>query len=197
MKKFDQKFGSEFISSLPTTPGVYRVYDSLNELIYVGKAKNLRRRLSQYRNAKRRKKHLKMRTVVSQADRIEYDTCPTDLEACLLEMQMIQSHRPRWNIAGAFYFLYPQIGLREESGNTYFTFTTEPQELEAFRFHGSYRSRHLTGDGFFSLMKLLHYVGHRIPGKQLVKAGIRKEETKSKKTRSYIFGFRQLDPVWV
>ena len=197
MKKFDRKFGSEFIGSLPVTPGVYRVYDSLDQLIYVGKAKNLRRRLSQYRNAKRRKKHLKMRTVVEHADRIEYETCSSDLDACLLEMKLIQVHRPRWNVAGAYYFLYPQIGLKELGGNMYFAFTTEPQELKDFRFHGSYRSRHLTGDGFFSLMKLLEYVGHRVPNKQLVKSGIRPASTREKKSRSYVFGFRQLDVAWV
>ena len=197
MKKFDRKFGSEFIASLPVTPGVYRVYDSQDQLIYVGKAKNLRRRLSQYRNAKRRKKHLKMRTVVEHAERIEYEICPSDLDACLLEMKLIQTHRPRWNVAGAYYFLYPQIGLREHGGNMYFAFTTEPQELEGFRFHGSYRSRHLTGDGFFSLMKLLEYVGHRVPNKQLLKSGIRPLSTREKKSRSYVFGFRQLDAVWV
>ena len=104
MKPFDKKFGAEFVAGLPACPAVYRVYGSDGLLIYIGKAKNLRRRLGQYRNAKRRKKHFKMRQIVADAARIEFDLCPTDLEACLLEARLIQEHRPRWNTAGAFFF---------------------------------------------------------------------------------------------
>src|SRR5438876_3484169 len=57
VRNFDRKFGPEFLESLPGSPGVYLVYDRQEELIYVGKAKNLKRRLSQYRNTLRRKKH--------------------------------------------------------------------------------------------------------------------------------------------
>ena len=49
LRRFDRKFGAEFLASLPQSPGVYLVYDESNELIYVGKAMNLKRRLTQYR----------------------------------------------------------------------------------------------------------------------------------------------------
>lgn len=174
-------------------PGVYRVYDANNHLIYVGKAKNLRRRLSQYRNAKRIKKHLKMRTVVTNADRIEYEVCASELDALLLETRLIQDHRPKWNVAGAFYFLYPLIGLQVRDGNAYFCYTTRPENHPTFRFHGAFRSRHLTGGAFFSLMKLLPYVGHKIPRKAILKAGIYTES----KDPTYIFGFRQIREDWL
>ncbi len=193
MKKFDQKFGIEFISSLPKLPAVYRVYDQQDELIYVGKAKNLRRRLSQYRNAKRRKKHHKMRAVVASAVRIEYDLFETDLDACLQETHLIQVHRPKLNIAGAFYFLYPFIGLQIKDNQAYFCYTTEPENYPGFDFHGAYRSRFITGNAFFSLIKLLRYVGHSIPRQRLLKEKIFTEGKK----RAYVFGFRQLDPVWI
>ena len=70
-KSFDRKFGREFMAGLPAKPGIYKIYDSSGLLIYIGKAKNLKRRLSQYRNAKRCKKHLKMRTLAGEATRIE------------------------------------------------------------------------------------------------------------------------------
>ena len=60
VRNFDRKFDAEFLESLPGSPGVYLVYDQQEELIYVGKAKNLKRRLSQYRNTMRRKKHRRM-----------------------------------------------------------------------------------------------------------------------------------------
>src|SRR3712207_3474100 len=100
MSTFDLKLGIGFLESIPTSPGIYKVYDQKSNFIYVGKAKNLRRRLSQYKNAKRRKKHRKMRKIIEHADRIEYEVCPSELEAELLETQLIQTHRPKWNIAG-------------------------------------------------------------------------------------------------
>src|SRR6266702_3139420 len=110
VKNFDRQFGAEFLASLPGSPGVYLVYDQQDELIYVGKAKNLKRRLSQYRNTLRRKQHRRMRGIVKEATRIEIQRAETDLDACLTEAVLIQKHRPRWNIAGAYSFLYPLIG---------------------------------------------------------------------------------------
>lgn len=56
MLLFDRKFGKEFLSGVPTQPGVYSLFDGQRRLLYVGKAKNLRRRLSQYRKAPRTKR---------------------------------------------------------------------------------------------------------------------------------------------
>src|SRR5437870_13711543 len=69
VRNFDRKFGAEFLESLPGSPGVYLIYDQQDELIYVGKAKNLKRRLSQYRNTLRRETHRRMRGIVKDADR--------------------------------------------------------------------------------------------------------------------------------
>ena len=120
---FDRKFGQEFLNSLPGSPGVYLVYDAQAELIYVGKAMNLKRRLSQYRNTLRRKTHRRMRGIVKDADRIEIRCAETHLEACIAETMLIQKHRPRWNIVGAYSFLYPQIGIRSIKGDTEFCMT--------------------------------------------------------------------------
>jgi len=187
MLAFDRKFGEEFIGSVPNVPGVYRVFSAEGNLIYIGKAKNLRRRLRQYRNAKRRKKHFKMRAIVREADRIEFEICPSDLEACLLEARLIQELRPKWNVAGAFHFLYPMVGMKCDGGTFSFCFTTDPGAtvFKDFEFHGAYRSRHFTGEAFFSLMKLLKFVGHPVRGKQVVPK------------YSYLYSFRQMGPEWL
>lgn len=172
---------------MPTSPAVYRIYAASGELIYVGKAKNLRRRLGQYRNAKRRKAHFKMRQIVADADRIEYDPCGSDLDACLLEARLIQEHRPRWNTAGAFYFLYPLIGIKFEGSVTYFCYTTHPESFPDFEFHGAYRSRGITGGGFWALMELLAFVGHRSP----------RDRKRVVPKYSHVVGFRQLPESWM
>lgn len=188
MKQFDKKFGASFFASIPTSPGIYKIFNSKGELIYVGKAKNLRRRLGQYRNAKRRKKHQKMRKIVSEAHSIQYELHSTDLDACRAELKVIQEQRPKWNLAGAFYFLYPIIGLAHEGRELTLLFSTEPSAVETsilnrLSVHGAYRSRHLSGNAFFSLVELLSYVGHQNPGKKFGKY-------------SYLYSFRQVDEIW-
>jgi predicted GIY-YIG superfamily endonuclease len=190
LRNFDRKFGAEFLESLPTSPGVYLVFDERNELIYVGKAKNLKRRLSQYRNALPRKKNRRMRGIVKEAARIETHGAETHLDACLTEAKLIQKHRPRWNIVGAYSFLYPLIGIRCVDGSIEFCMTTSPdavlKECPGFEFHGAFRSRRITGDAFFALVRLLRFVGHINPSKR-----------RSRLPRySYVFSFRRLPANW-
>src|SRR5438093_7222214 len=183
-------FGAQFLESLPGSPGVYLVYDQQDELIYVGKAKNLKRRLSQYRNTLRRKKHRRMRGIVKEAARIEIQCAETHLDACLTEAMLIQKHRPRWNIVGAYSFLYPLIGIRYANGNLEFCMTTTPEvvlkECPGFEFHGAFRSRRITGDAFFALMRLLLFVVHVNPSNR--RSRIPKH--------SYVFSFRRLPSNW-
>ena len=187
---FDRKFGEDFLNTLPGVPGVYLVYDSKDELIYVGKAKHLKRRLSQYRNTTRRKKYRRMRGIVREAARIEVQCSPTHLEACLTETTLIQKHRPRWNIVGAYSFLYPMIGIRAVNGNIEFCMTTTPQDVlklyPGFEFHGAFRSRRITGDAFFGLMRLLKFIGHVNPTRR----------SKPIPKYSYVFSFRRLPDDW-
>jgi predicted GIY-YIG superfamily endonuclease len=187
VKAFDKKFGARFVAALPATPAVYRVYDAAGALIYIGKAKNLRRRLGQYRNAKRRKAHFKMRQIVSDARRIEYEACASDLDACLLEARLIQEHRPRWNTAGAFFFLYPLVGVKFEGGITSFCYTTHPESFADFDLHGAYRSRGITGGAFWALVELLAYVGHRVP----------RDRKREVPKYSHVVRFRQLPEGWM
>jgi excinuclease ABC subunit C len=190
VRDFDRKFGAQFLESLPGSPGVYLVYDQKDELIYVGKAKNLKRRLSQYRNTARRKKHRRMRGIVKEAARIEIQCLETDLDACLTETTLIQKQRPRWNIVGAYSFLYPLIGIRQANSDMEFCMTTTPeavlQEHPGFKFHGAFRSRRITGDAYFALMRLLRFVGHA--------------NSSNRRSRnlaySYIFSFRRLPSNW-
>jgi excinuclease ABC subunit C len=190
VRSFDRKFGAEFLASLPASPGVYLVYDHNSDLIYVGKAINLKRRLSQYRTTIRRKKYHRMRGIVKDAARIEIRCSDTHLDACLTETMLIQKHRPRWNIVGAYSFLYPLIGIRSVSGDTEFCMTTTPADIlqgfPGFEFHGAFRSRRITGDAFFALMRLLKFIGHINPSNH------RKRIPKY----SYVVSFRKLPPKW-
>ena len=191
VSSFDRKFGEKFLDALPTSPGVYLIFNQDSELIYVGKAINLKRRLSQYRTTIRRKKFRRMRGIVKEAARIEIQCAETHLDACLTETKLIQKHRPRWNIVGAYSFLYPLIGIRTANGNIEFCMTTTPEavlkECPGFDFHGAFRSRRITGDAFFALTRLLKFVGHVNP------SNYRKRIPRY----SYVVSFRRLPPKWI
>jgi excinuclease ABC subunit C len=185
VRVFDRKFGADFLAGIPSRPGVYRLYDAAGTLLYVGKARDLHRRLAQYRTTQRIKKDRKRRALVRSAASIVWDVCESDLEASLREIRLIQALRPRENVSGAFPFLYPFIGIRADGGETYFCLTTRPHAFPGFDFHGAFRSREVTGEGFFSLMKLLRLIGHPI-----------RRSRRDQLAHSYVFGFRRLPREW-
>jgi excinuclease UvrABC nuclease subunit len=184
VRLFDTKFGPAFLAGAPAGPGVYRIYDAAGALLYVGKAANLRRRLGQYRTAGRKKEERKRRALVKAAARIEWDACDSALAAALAEIRLIQTLRPPRNVAAAFPFLYPFVGIRREDRETYFCLTTSPDAFPGFDLHGAFRSREVTGEAFFSLMRLLRFVGHPVPRHRCRRLGIARH--------SHVLGFRRL-----
>lgn len=181
-RAFDRRLGDDFLATVPRAPGVYRVLGAGGEVVYVGKAVNLRRRLAQYRNATRRKKHRKMREIVKSASSIAFEPCATELEAELREAMLIRELRPRWNAAMAFSFLYPMIGIgASEAGFVSIAFTSRPDERPELAWNGAYRSREVTGEAFFALARLLGHVGHR-----------EKTARRARGERTYAFAYRRL-----
>jgi len=185
LNPFDSKFGDSFLSTLPLTPGVYKIFNAQNVLVYVGKAKNIRRRLSQYRNAKRRKIHRKMKSIVNAAARIEITNCQSDAEALRLELKLIQTHRPALNVSNAFDFMYPMIGLKFENKKLSLVVTTLPESFSNFSFHGCFRSRTITRQAFQSLGRILYFFGKL------------KRNRSNKAPYSSCIDIEDLDPVWM
>jgi excinuclease ABC subunit C len=163
---FDKKFGETFVAGVPQSPGVYRYYRTDGTLVYVGKAKDLRRRLSQYRNSGRAKAHSKMRRIVRASARLEFEVTATEKEALLLENALIQAHKPPLNVAGAFCFLYPYIGLKRTEHHLCMTYSTGLDDVQSHGFEafGCYRNRTVARAGFDALMSVFVWVGHRERG---------------------------------
>lgn len=159
---FDTKFGAALVESLPTGPGVYVFRDERRCVLYVGKAKNLRRRLQHYRNADRRKVHRKMRRLVREAGSLEVRPLGSEREALLEENALIRELRPPYNVDGAFAFLYPAIGLGHRDGHTLLCFSTKPDDHAALelQWFGTFRSRPRARDAFDALVELLALLGH-------------------------------------
>lgn len=101
------------ISSLPETPGVYRYFDKDDKLIYVGKAKNLKKRVSSY-FTKNHFENRKTAVMVSKIVRIEFTLVDSEFDALLLENSLIKKHQPRFNINLRDDKTYPFICIRNE-----------------------------------------------------------------------------------
>jgi excinuclease UvrABC nuclease subunit len=184
---FDRKFGAEFLRELPRTPAVYLFKNERGDVLYAGKAKDVRRRLDGYRNATRRKAHRKMRRLVRVASALEVRPVASEREALLLENQLIRTLRPPYNVDGAFSFLYPAIGLATRGHQLLLGFTTEPDAWSevAFTWYGTFRSRRRALAAFDALTELLAFLAHPEPRSRLPRVPRRRG--------SRLVAFRQLE----
>ncbi|MCH9803947.1 excinuclease ABC subunit UvrC [bacterium] len=119
--------------TIPTTPGSYQFKDANGRVIYVGKAKNLRSRLSNYFQNPR---NLQVRTaqMVAEAESVEWIQVATEVESLMLEYTLIQRHQPRYNVRYRDDKSYPFLAItladewpramvirgKKKKGNRYF-----------------------------------------------------------------------------
>ncbi len=103
---------SAFLNKLTTRPGIYKMLNEKGEIIYIGKAKNLKNRVSSY--FKTHTSSIKQRVMVAKVAAIEVTVTHTEGEALLLECQQIKRHRPRYNICLRDDKSFPYIFLSSE-----------------------------------------------------------------------------------
>ncbi|EGJ70567.1 UvrABC system protein C [Bacteroides coprosuis DSM 18011] len=100
------------VSSLPETPGIYQYFDDKDKIIYVGKAKNLKRRVTSYFNKDH--KANKTKVLVKKIRNIKYIVVNTEKDALLLENNLIKKHQPRYNVLLKDDKTYPSICVQNE-----------------------------------------------------------------------------------
>jgi excinuclease ABC subunit C len=89
---------ANILKNLPNLPGVYRYYGAGDNVLYVGKAKNLKNRVSQYFQSNKLDGNPRLQTMVAQIERIEYTTVNTEKEALILEANLIYNLQPKYNV---------------------------------------------------------------------------------------------------
>lgn len=101
------------LQNLPDEAGVYRFYDAKGQLLYVGKARSLRKRIRSY-FSNTKQLNQKTKRLVQQIDRIEYTLVPSEQDALLLENSLIKTYQPRYNILLKDDKTYPFICITHE-----------------------------------------------------------------------------------
>ena len=110
-----------FLATLSHRPGCYRMLDGEGAVIYVGKARDLKKRVATYFGSKAH--HPKTQALMNRTAKVEVTVTGTEQEALLLEYNLIKEHRPRFNVL-----------LRDDKSYPYIRVTTE-QDFPRFEFH--------------------------------------------------------------
>jgi excinuclease ABC subunit C len=110
MEKFDYRAA---LKNIPHKPGIYQFWDDAHELIYIGKAKDLRNRVTSYFN-KDTNVNAKTKVLVSKIRDISFTIVDTEIDAWLLENSLIKKHQPRYNVMLKDDKTYPWIIIKNE-----------------------------------------------------------------------------------
>ncbi len=130
---------AEFVSiakEIPVQPGIYKYYDKANELIYVGKAKQLRKRISSYFYSNQHNK--KTIELVKKISKIEFTIVDNEQDAFLLENTLIKEYQPAYNIQLKDDKTYPYIVIKNEPFPR--VFLTKKKLRDGSEYHGPYAS---------------------------------------------------------
>ena len=104
----------ETVKTIPHKPGVYRYYGKNNDLLYIGKAKDLRNRVSSYFQ-EGRPKNERLTLMISQIERVEYTVVASEKESLILEANLINNLQPKYNVL-----------LKDDKNYLYVRFTKDP-----------------------------------------------------------------------
>lgn len=127
----------EQVDVLPGKPGVYQYFDRNGELLYVGKAKNLKKRVSSYFSRTRAESN-KLRVLVRRIARVEHIVVATESDALLLENNLIKKHQPRYNVMLKDDKTFPWICVKKEAFPR--VFSTRNRIRDGSVYYGPYTS---------------------------------------------------------
>ncbi|MEC7134458.1 MAG: excinuclease ABC subunit UvrC [Pseudomonadota bacterium] len=147
MSAFDS---AAFLKNLTSQPGVYRMYNSQEEVIYVGKAKNLKKRVSSYFRSNL--DNAKTRSLVSQIANMDVTVVNSETEAFLLENNFIKKYKPRYNVVMRDDKSYPFILLSDHE-HPRLSFHLGPQKKKG-EYFGPYPSAWSVRESLRSMQRI-------------------------------------------
>ena len=145
----------EKLKKLPETPGVYLMYDSHDDVIYVGKAVKLKRRVSSYFRKDVKKRGPKIESMVQKISRFEYILTDSELEALILECNLIKEYRPKYNtmLMDDKSYPYVQVTINEDYPRILFA---RRMKKDKSKYFGPFTSSGAVKDTIDLLQKMYH-----------------------------------------
>lgn len=135
----------------PHDPGVYTMYDKHDQVLYVGKAKDLQQRVTSYRYSNSKK----IQRMIAHLERISYEVCNSETDAILLENLLIRSLRPPFNHANKKPETYYYISTARRGNNREFRLSMRVLD-DYEKVYGCFKGHLKTRKGLGALLKLLY-----------------------------------------
>ncbi|MBS1984973.1 MAG: GIY-YIG nuclease family protein [Bdellovibrionales bacterium] len=156
-----KKLGSDFFAQIPRGPGVYFFKSSDGDILYVGKAKNLRARLLSYRRAKPERGNRKVIRLLRRMATLEWEELASEKDALLRENKFLRELSPEFNVVNTsperYYFVGVQVlecPHEDPPLQVRFKLTRNPKE-KSFKLFGSFRSSRRMKEGYAALLRLV------------------------------------------
>jgi excinuclease ABC subunit C len=144
------------VESLPHSPGVYLMHDVNDDVIYVGKTVDLRNRVRSYFHVSAQE-HPKTRALVGEIDELEFIVTDSELEALILEANLIKKHRPRYNVRFKDDKRYPYIKITTSAAYPKVVITRRIEQ-DGSRYFGPYTSSSAVHETLDLLRKSFPYL---------------------------------------
>jgi len=155
-----ERLGEAFFDDLPKSPGVYKMYGEAKHLLYVGKAKNLRRRLFTYKRVKKDSASRKVIRLVRMIREIEYETWPTEEAALLRENELLRHIKPPFNHVNTQPETYYYIGLSISELTASFHLNMKADRMKSDFVYGAFKGHGKVRRALGALLRQL-YILHR------------------------------------
>lgn len=155
------KFDSRFFTQIPRSSGIYIMRDENKAILYIGKAKDLRARISSYRQAKPGIVAENVIEMIENVDQIEWELCPSEKLAFNRESELLRAIRPPFNIANVEAEKYLYIGFRictrlnSLQQKIQFKLSSYTMDQD-YKFFGCFRNRSKIKSGYCALLRLLY-----------------------------------------
>lgn len=162
-----KRFGSDFFRQIPKDPGVYIFRGAIGEILYIGKAKNLKARLCSYPRARPEQVSHKVIRMLHLIRQIEWEICESEEAALLRENALLRTKQPPFNVVNTHPENYYFITLEKSTSSFLFRLTTDPSvllkcedsaiqsALSSTLVFGAFKGRGSVREGYGALLRLL------------------------------------------
>lgn len=157
-----ERLGDDFFEGLPKVPGVYKMFGSSGQLLYVGKAKDLRNRLFTYRRAKPGRESRKVIRMVRMTYTITIEETDTEEEALLRENELIREQKPEFNHAKKQHEAYYYLACKVEDGTLITDLRMHRRPEEADYTYGAFKGHVTVRRGLGALLRQLYIIEYEI-----------------------------------